>query len=210
MKQFRNRIDAGEQLAKALASFSNKPNTLVIGLPRGGVVVADVVAKKLNLPLDIVCPRKIGSPFNPEYAIGATTEQGEGFIRDNTGLSDEQLEKLFEKEKKEALRRIRYFRKGMPPRDLYKKCVLIVDDGLATGATMIAAIQTVEKEEASRIIVAVPVAPQETLRSIENMIEVHEVHSLFCPSPFPAVSCFYEDFSEVTDQEVKDILQTNG
>ena len=206
MMKFRNRIDAGEQLAKALSFFSNNPNTLVIGLPRGGIVVAAVVAKNLNLPLDIVCPRKIRSPLNPEYAIGATTEKGDGFIRDHTTLTDVQIEKAFKREKSEAIRRVQFYRAGMPPRDLRKKCVIIVDDGVATGATMIAAIHTVEAEEASRIVVAVPVAPHDCMRSIEDMIEVHEAHALFCPDPFFAVSNFYQDFSEVSDEIVRDIL----
>lgn len=210
MRPFRNRIDAAEKLVKKLEAYSNKPNTLVIGLPRGGVITASIIAKTLHLPLDIVCPRKIGAPTNPEYAIGATTEMGEGFILDNTGFTDAEIEKAFKKEKQEAIRRINFFRENMPPRDLENKCVIIVDDGLATGSTMIAAIKTVDDENASKIIVAVPVAPKDSISKIEQMIEVEQVHTCQLPTPFYSVSQFYETFDEVTDQEVKDIVQTSG
>jgi len=208
MRLFINRQDAGQKLASALASYQKATETLVIALPRGGVVVGFEVAQFLQLPLDIFCPRKIGAPFNPEFAIGAITETGDGvFSKDviqHLGISQTELDALIEKEKKEAARRLAYFRKGLPPRQLQSKRVILVDDGLATGSTMRAAIKTAKAENAKEVIVAVPVAPPDTMKLIEK--EADKTLSLYVPANFYAVGQFYEFFDQTTDDEVVDLL----
>ena len=206
MELFRNRIDAGEKLAEALGSYSQKPNTLVIGLPRGGVIVAAIVANKLSLPLDIVCPRKIGDPSNPEYALGAITETGQGFIRDRHGYTDTEIDAIVTRETKEAQRRYATFRKNRPPRNLKGKEVIIVDDGMATGSTMIAAVHTVHEEEASRITVALPVAPPDSIAMLKHVHPIDNTVVLILPEIFHAVGQFYQEFGDTSDQEVIDVL----
>lgn len=206
---FRDRVDAGRRLGQALQTYANKPDTLVIALPRGGVVIGYKVAMILNLPLDIVCPRKIGAPFNPELAIGAITETGEGILSQDLiyelGVSEGFIKTAMEKEKEKAKWRLDLYRKGRPPRDLKKKCVILVDDGLATGSTMKAAIKTVRAEKAKEIILAVPVAPPDTLTQLEK--EVDKTICLEAPSAFYAVGQFYEFFDQTSDEEVIHLLE---
>lgn len=205
---FSNRRDAGEKLVPELNKYRNDPNAVVIGLPRGGVVTAFEVAKGLHLPLDVVCPRKIGAPFNPELAIGAITETGEGVFHHDLisglGVSQKYIEQEVEKEKKVAQRRLALFRKNRPKVSLQGKTVIIVDDGLATGATMQAAIKSVKKEMAERIVVAVPVAPQDIFEKIQE--EVDEIVVLDTPAYFAAVGQFYVDFTGTEDEEVVELL----
>src|SRR5262249_20895142 len=164
---FKDRVDAGQKLAEALKNYSNQPDTIIIALPRGGVVVGYEIASRLHLPLDIVCPRKIGAPFNPELAIGAITETGEGILSQDLiqsfGVSNKYLKDLTKKEKRKAQWRLDAYQKGRHPRQLKNKCVILVDDGLATGSTMRAAIKTVRAEKAKKIVMAIPVAPPDTL-----------------------------------------------
>jgi len=206
---FKNRIDAGQKLAQALKKYKNAKSALILALPRGGVVVGFEVAKALNLPLDIVVPRKIGAPGNPEFAIGAITETGEGIFDETTistyGISQEYIDKTVAKEKKEAERRLKTYRGARPPLNLKNKTVIIVDDGLATGLTMRAAIKTVKQYGAAKIIVAVPVTPPDTARLIKK--EVDEIIYLDAPLFFGAVGAFYEEFSQTTDKEVIDLLK---
>lgn len=208
MEIFRDRIDAGIKLANALAQWKGHPNALVIGLPRGGVPVANEVAKALHLPLDVICPRKIGAPNNKEFAIGAITETGEGIfskeIIHSLGISEKYIAEEVEAEKKEAQKRIELFRQGKPPREVEGKMILLIDDGLATGATMKAAIRSLRREGAESIVVAVPVSPSDTLRSIRQLAD--EVVCLSSPPFFQAVGQFYEDFSSTEDEEVVEIM----
>ncbi len=206
---FENRIDAGQKLAKALLKYKNAPDTLILALPRGGVVVGFEIAKELNLPLDIVVPRKIGAPGNPEFAIGAITETGEGIFDEitiaNYGINQEYINKTVAAEKKEAERRLKTYRGDRPPLDLKNKTVIIADDGLATGLTMRAAIKTVKQYGAAKIIVAVPVTPPDTAKIIQK--EVDEIIYLDAPLFFGAVGAFYEEFTQTTDGEVIDLLK---
>lgn len=201
---FQNRADAGRQLGRVLSGFASQQNTIVIGLPRGGVVLAYEVAKLLDLDLDVICPRKIGAPFNPEFAIGAITESGEGYFDEKTiqalDINPDYLIQAIEQEKKEAQRRLATYRNHRPPLVVKDKTILLVDDGIATGATVKAAILSLRKAQAGKIIVAVPVAPKDTLREIQDLSD--EVICLSTPSPFHAVGQFYLDFSSTTDQEV--------
>jgi putative phosphoribosyl transferase len=204
-----NREQAGSILASHLQKYKNKSNTVVLGLPRGGVVTAHVVAKNLNLPLDITCPRKIGAPANPEYAIGAITETGEGLFNQaaitSLGVTKDYLESMIEREKMIAQKRLQLFRSGKPPLDVKNKTVILVDDGLATGFTMKVAIKSIKRLGAKKIIVAVPVAPKDTCEEIKEMVD-----ALVCPlhpTFFYAVGQFYQDFQQTEDIEVVDIMK---
>lgn len=205
---FKDRIDAGKQLVKKLLSYKNQENTIVIGLPRGGVPVAYEIAQSLNLPLDIVCPRKIGAPMNKEFAIGAITETGLGIFDEETivrlHISKGYIQEEVEKEKNIAKHRLEVYRKGRPPRNFKKKCIIIVDDGLATGATMKAAIQSIRAAGASKIIVAIPVAPPDTLEEIGAQVD--EIICLDAPLFFQTVGQFYKDFTPTEDEEVISLM----
>lgn len=206
---FGNRIDAGEQLAKRLEVYRDDAQAVVVGLPRGGVPVAYEIALALHLALEIVCPRKIGAPTNKEFAVGAITETGEGLFNRETieqlGISQAYIDQEIEKEKKIAQKRLAVYRQGRPKRDFKEKCVLLVDDGLATGATMKAAIHSIRAEKPRKIIVAVPVAPVETLNEITILAD--EVICLETPYFFQAVGQFYEDFTPTEDEEVIALLK---
>ena len=206
--RFKDRVDAGQVLAQKLQHYKNKPDVVVIGLPRGGVVNAFQVAKALQVPLDVIVPRKIGAPLQPELAVGAVTEDGALLFNDDVmrqlNLKEEDLKAIIENERNEAQRRIETFRKGKPPLDLHGKTAILVDDGVATGATMRAAIQSAKKKGAERIVLALPVAPQRFRDAIVN--EVDEVIILDEPDFFPAVGYFYDNFAQTEDAEVVILL----
>jgi putative phosphoribosyl transferase len=205
---FKNRLEAGQKLAEALNKFKKSENTIILALPRGGVVVGYEVAQKLNLPLDIGVPRKIGAPGNPEFAIGAITEQGVGVFDEITigayGITESYLQNEIKKEKAEAERRLKLYRGPRPPLDLKNKTVILVDDGLATGLTMRAAIKTAKKSGAKKIIVAIPITSPEAAELVKK--EVDEIIYLEAPAFFGAVGSFYEEFGQTTDEEVIDLL----
>jgi putative phosphoribosyl transferase len=206
---FTDRKDAGKQLANALSKYNEMEKGLVIALPRGGVPIGYEVAKKLHLPLDIVCPRKIGAPMNKEFAIGAITETGNGILDESTihqlEISETYLKEECEQEAKEALRRINAYRKGLPERAIANRSIILVDDGLATGSTMKAAIHSLKEQGAHAIIVAVPVAPSDTVQEIGAIVD--EVICLATPYPFHAIGQFYENFSSTADEEVIRLLK---
>ncbi len=196
-------------MAAALKKFNNSPNTIILALPRGGVIVGYEVAKILNLPLDIVVPRKIGAPANPEFAIGAITETGVGIFDEMVtgayGITKSYLQNEIKKEKAEAERRLKLYRGTRAPLDLKNKTVIIVDDGLATGLTMRAAVKTVKILGAAKIIVAIPVTSPEAAELVKK--EVDEIIYLEAPAFFGAVGSFYEEFGQTTDDEVIDLLK---
>jgi putative phosphoribosyl transferase len=206
---FNDRIDAGKSLAKALKEYAHRPDAIVIACPRGGVVVGYEIASSLDLPLDIVCPRKIGAPFNPELAIGAITETGEGIFStdliEGLGITSSYIEQAIVKEKQEAQWRLNHYRQGRPPRTIAGKCVILTDDGLATGSTMLAAIKTMRAEKAQKIVMAIPVAPPDTLDRVGQEVDV--VVCLATPSHFYAVGQFYKHFDQTEDDEVISLLQ---
>lgn len=205
---FKNRQDAGKKLAKELKSFKNQENTILLALPRGGVVVAFVIAQELNLPLDLVVPRKIGAPNHEEYAIGAITETGQGIFDqaaiESLNVSRAYLDDKVKTEKKEAQRRLKTYRQDRPPLNLDGKTVIIIDDGIATGLTMQAAIESVKQKKAKKIIVAVPVSAQDSLSKIKKQAD--QVICLDTPLFFGAVGAFYENFEQTKDQEVIDLM----
>ena len=205
---FRDRSDAGKKLALRLLEYKDKPETIVLGLPRGGVILAYEVAKFLDLPLDSVGPRKIGAPHNPDLAVAAIAEDGSIVINDqlmkDLDLQLNDLQSLIAQEKNEAARRMKVYRAGRAPLELAGKTVILVDDGVATGATMRVAIASVRSRGAKTIIVAVPVAPPEVLDEIRP--EVDDIVCLLVPELFFGVSGFYENFPQTEDQEVIDLM----
>lgn len=208
---FKNREQAGKILAEKLITYKNCSDAIVIALPRGGVPVGFIIANALHLPLDITCPRKIGAPFNEEYAIGAITETGEGEFDEEAlqlyPISQAYIDKKIAQEVQEAKRRLQFFRDALPPREIENKIVILVDDGLATGSTMTAAITSMKAEGADKIVLAVPVAPPETLDKMQDLVD--EVICLETPASFQAVSQFYEEFGQTAEEEVKELLRKN-
>lgn len=206
---FKNRQDAGQKLAETLQNYKNAPNTIVLALPRGGVVVGYEIAKALNLPLDIVVPRKIGAPGNPEYAIGAIAETGDAILSEEEVryVKKEWLKQAMEEEKKEAQRRLITYRPGPPP-DLKNKTVILVDDGVATGFTMRAAVASIKARQPAKIIVAVPHGAQDSLEKIKS--EADEVVCLYSPAAYWAVGAHYEEFPQTSDEEVIELLKKIG
>ncbi|WP_079989406.1 phosphoribosyltransferase family protein [Candidatus Protochlamydia phocaeensis] len=205
---FRDREDAGQKLAAALTLFAKREHTFVFGLARGGVVVAAEIAKKLSLPLYVATPRKIGAPGMPELALGAIAEDGSGFFNDSIihslAVSKTYLQHEIEKEKAVAKQRRALYQKNPLP-DLKKATVILVDDGIATGATMMATIQWMRKAQAKRIIVAIPVAATDSLELIEQAAD--EVFCLHSQVDFGGVGLYYRDFSQTSDQEVLNLIK---
>lgn len=207
---FKNRQEAGVLLADVLMKFIGEPNTIIIALPRGGVVVGYEVAKKLKLPLDLIVPRKIGAPGNPEFAIGAITEDGEGIFNnaviDNYHIPQEYLINEVAKERLEAIRRVKLYRGERKQCNFARKIVIIVDDGIATGYTMKASIVYVRKKNAGKIIIATPVAAEDIIKELEQIVD--EVICVYIPEFFGAVGRFYQHFDQTTDEEVVEIIES--
>lgn len=205
---FRDRTHAGRLLAKELAGYAGDPGTVVLALPRGGVPVAYEIAHELRLELDILIVRKLGMPGHEEYAIGAIGAGGVRVLQEDVvreyGLPKEAIEEISARELHEIARRERQYRGGRPPLDLHGRTALLVDDGLATGSTMRAAIRIAHKLGAARIVVAVPVGAAETCEALEQ--EVDELICLSRPMMFFAVSQWYRVFDQTSDSEVQDLL----
>lgn len=206
---FKDRQNAGELLSRSLREYKNKKDTIVLGIPRGGVVVAKVVAGVLDLPLDIVVTKKIGAPRQEELAIGAVGPGGEvvwdmDLIQD-LDIDEDYLRKGLEEKYKEVKRREREFRKGKKPLRLENKSVILVDDGIATGATVKAAIKYLRNKKVKRIILAAPVASEQTVNEVKGVVDKSIIPET--PKGFRAVGQFYEYFPQVEDQEVIQLLQ---
>ncbi|HET8937532.1 MAG TPA: phosphoribosyltransferase family protein [Polyangiales bacterium] len=206
-RPFRDRADAGAKLAAALSSYAIC-HPLIIGIPRGGVPVAYQVAKELDAELDVIVARKITAPSQPELAIGAVTADGTTFtnaqVRALSGLSEDALTSLTLAHRADAHERQQSFRAGMPPVRPGGRVVIVVDDGLATGATMMAALRSLRRAGAERVVVAVPVASAEACARIAR--EVDEVVCLLQPAHFDVVSDYYENFHQTADAEVQRFL----
>jgi len=207
-RPYKNRVDAGRQLADALAKYRGT-GTLVLGIPRGGVSVAAEVARGLGAELDVIVARKLGAPLQPELALGAMTANGGLFLNyeviADAGVTDDVLNAIIARESAEARRREERFRGPKPGPAVAGRAVIIVDDGLATGATMRAAVQSVRKRGPDKLVVAVPVGSEEACTALRE--EADEVVCLLTPEPFWAVGLYYEDFSAVEDAEVTALLQ---
>lgn len=210
MALFKDRVDAGEKLAWELGATRDLRGrgTIVLGLPRGGVPVAAAVARQLGAPLDALVVRKLGHPDQPELAIGAVALGGHLFRNDEiireSSLSDAEVQGIAKRELRELDRRAIAYRGGRPPLDLAGKQAVLVDDGLATGATMRAAIRSARAHGASRVIVAVPVAAADARATIEA--EADDFVCLAEPVDFLSVGSWYSDFGQVTDEEVRELM----
>lgn len=204
---FRDREDAGRQLAEKLTRFADNP--VIFGIPRGGVVVAAVIAKTLNAPLDIVIPRKIGAPGNPELAIGAVGGHQTILLNDQLisqlGISQEYINMSAYQEREEIKRREILYKKDLKEHDIRGRTAILVDDGLATGFTAKAALIELRDKNPAKIILAVPVAPPETLKSITTFAD--ETICLNAPADFYAIGQFYEQFDQVSDGQVIELMK---
>ena len=205
---FRDRRDAGRLLAEKLAAYANRPDALVLALPRGGVPVAYEVARALGAPLDDFVVRKLGVPGYEELAMGAVATGGVRVLNDQLverlGIPEQMIDAVAARELQELARRERRYRGGRPPPDVRGRTVILVDDGLATGATMHAAIEALRQQKPTRIVVAVPTASPETCEEMKTKAD--DVICAITPAPFQAVGCWYQDFSQTTDEEVEALL----
>ncbi len=208
MRPFADRHEAGRILSGLLAGMANQPDTIVLALPRGGVPVAAEIASDLNLPLDVFAVRKIGAPQNEELAIGAIASGG--IVRLDpemvamSGATAEQLDATIGREKSELERREREYRDDRPEPVLAGKTVVLVDDGMATGSTMLAAVQAVRERQPARVIVAVPVASREAVTRLRQ--EHVECRAVVTPELLFAVGAWFQDFAPTTDEEVRRLL----
>lgn len=205
---FQNRHSAGVQLAQKIKHLKGTKDLMVLGLPRGGVTVAYEIAQNLNSPLDVIICRKIGAPGNPEFAIGAISESGGEFfnpiIRGAIDISEVYIQKTIKEEQEKIKMYQQAFRRGKPLPSLKGKTVIITDDGAATGMTMKAAIDAARKQDAAKVIVALPVAPPDTAEEISELAD--EAIILETPLSFMAVGQFYAEFNQVETEEVQKIL----
>jgi putative phosphoribosyl transferase len=209
MFPLRDRTEAGRLLADTLREYANRDDVVVLALPRGGVPVGFEVAKALNEPLDVFVVRKLGLPGQEELAMGAIASGGarvlnREFIR-ALGIPDDVLEQVTQEEQRELERREREYRDGRPPIDVRGRTVILVDDGLATGSSMRVAVLALRQKEPAQIVVAVPVAPRDSCVELESVAD--RVVCAVTPEPFWGVGQWYADFSQTSDEEVRDLLR---
>jgi len=206
--QFFNRTEAGQFLAEDLSNYANRENVVVLALPRGGVPAAAEVAKKLNAPLDVFVARKLGLPGHPELAMGAIASGGvrvfNGEVVNALRIPDEVIDAVSAEELAELQRREKVYRAGLPSLDVEGKTIIVVDDGIATGSTMLAAVSALRQLNADRIVVAAPVIAASSYREIQRKAD--EVAAVMVPERFDAVGQWYEDFSQTSDEEVRYLL----
>jgi predicted phosphoribosyltransferase len=212
LQRFRNRTDAGRQLVEKLAAYANRSDVVVLGLPRGGVPVGFEVARALGAPLDIFLVRKLGVPGYEELAMGAVASGGGCVLNDEIvhglGISEHEIDDAVARELPELARREQLFRGDRPPPDIEGRTVILVDDGLATGATMRAAVAALRRQRPAGIVVAVPTASPDTCEALKA--EADDVICAMTPDPFFAVGHWYDDFTQTTDEEVRDFLYAKG
>jgi putative phosphoribosyl transferase len=203
-----NRQAAGRALAEALDAYRDRDDVIVLALPRGGVPVALEIAAALGAPLDLMLVRKLGTPGQEELAMGAIASGGGRVMNERVvqalGISQQAIERVAEREGRELQRREQLYRGKRPWPDLRDRCVMLVDDGLATGATMRAAVEAVRARQPAHVVVAVPVAPADTIALLRE--EADAVICLAEPEPFQAIGLWYMDFSQVSDEEVREML----
>jgi putative phosphoribosyl transferase len=208
LSRFKNRTQAGELLAEQLMRYAGRKDVIVLALPRGGVPVGYAVAHKLGVPLDILLVRKLGLPGQEEFAIGAIASGGSRFLQEDVmaayRIPDSVINKVTQRETIELERRERLYRADRPALAWKERVLILVDDGLATGSTMKVAVLAARKADPAHIIVAVPVAPQETIDKLEP--DVDELICLKTPAPFFAVGAWYEKFDQTSDDDVIRLL----
>jgi predicted phosphoribosyltransferase len=207
-RRFADRSEAGRLLAGRLGHYAGRPDVLVLALPRGGVPVAYEVARELDVPLDVFLVRKLGAPGQEELAMGAIASGGTRVVNEEVveglGIPEWAIERAAAVEQQELERRERLYRGDRPVPDPAGRVVILVDDGLATGSTMRAAVRAISQRNPARVVVAVPTAAVETCEEIGR--EVDEIVCLTTPEPFRAVGLWYDDFSQTRDEEVRELL----
>lgn len=207
--RFRDRREAGRLLAEKLSFLKSKEDLLVLAIPRGGVVVGSEVAKALGAPLDVYITRKIGAPYNPELAIGAIASDGtlvlDRSLSSRLGVSEEYIKAQSAREQEEIERRMRRYRRDQPSPDLEGKRVILVDDGIATGATIEATIDALHRTGVEELILAVPVGPKDTIERLKKKVD--QLICLHAPQIFWAVGSFYMTFDQTSDEEVVALLK---
>lgn len=206
---FQDRTDAGRQLASRLQEFANRDDVLVLALPRGGVPVGYEIARALNVPFDVFLVRKLGVPGHEELAMGAIASGAVRVLNEDVirslGIEPETVDAAAEREERELRRREILYREGRPPLSVENRTVILVDDGLATGSSMRAAVAALRQKRPASIVIAVPTAAPDTCRQLRR--EVDQVVCAETPSPFYAVGAWYEDFSQITDEQVRRLLR---
>jgi len=211
-RMFSDRREAGRELARLLPASLRSDDVVVLALPRGGVPVAFEIAQALGAPLDVFLVRKLGTPGHPELAMGAIASGGIRVLNDEVveylNIPRDLIDAVAEREQAELERREAAYRQGRPMPSLRNRTVILVDDGLATGSTMKAAVEAAKHEQPTRVIVAVPVGAPETCRELANRAD--EVICARMPTPFSAVGQWYRDFTQTTDEEVKNLLTASG
>ena len=212
MARFRDRRDAGRRLAADLASYANRPDVRVLALPRGGVPVAYEVARALDAPLDVFVVRKLGVPGHEEYAMGAIASGGAVLVNQQVvrslGVTHDQVQRVLETESRELERREEQYRGDRPAPQVAGNTVILVDDGLATGSTMMVAVSALREEKPARIVVAVPLGSRDTCAAMRAVAD--DVICSMTPEPFQAVGLWYDDFSQTSDEEVHALLDRSA
>jgi predicted phosphoribosyltransferase len=205
---YRDRVEAGRALASLLRDYADRPDVTVLALPRGGVPVAFEVARALHAPLDVFLVRKLGVPGHEELGMGAVASGGVIVLNEQVvralGIPSRAIESVAEREQRELERREHVYRGDRPPPNVRGRTVILVDDGLATGGTMLAAVRALRQEQPARIVVAVPIAARETCDLLRQ--EADEVVCAATPEPFHAVGVWYQDFTQTSDNEVRELL----
>ena len=208
---FRNRRDAGERLGRSLSAYARRNDVVVLGVPRGGVPIAYEIARALDAPLDVLVVRKLGIPEYEEVAMGAIASGGiqvvDRHITQQLGITNAQLRGVIEREQQELLRREEAFRGADGPLEVTGKSVIVVDDGLATGSTMLAAVTALRVRRPAKIVIAVPVAASAVVGSMRTHVD--DFHCLLVPDEMEAVAHFYDDFTQLTDHDVRELLARN-
>jgi putative phosphoribosyl transferase len=209
---FEDRTQAGRLLGEALAEYAKRSDVIVLALPRGGVPVGFEVARMIDAPLDIILVRKLGTPGQEELAMGAIASGGVCVLNPDIvaviDISQEAIEAVAATERQELERRERAYRGNKPPPTVENHCIILVDDGLATGASMLAAVSALRQRKPASIVVAIPVAPSDTVQRLKQ--EADDVVCLATPEPFSAVGRWYREFSQTSDDEVKSLLERAG
>ena len=208
VQRFHDRREAGQLLARRLSGYKDRDNVVVLALPRGGVPVAYEIARELKAPLDVYVVRKLGVPWHPELAMGAIAGRGTEVLNTDVvaayNIPPHVIRAVAERERRELDRRLHEYRGNRPPLDLRNRIVILVDDGLATGSTMRAAVQAIRLDRPHAVVVAVPVAASQTCRDFQDQVD--DIICLRTPPDFAAVGYWYEDFSQTTDTEVRELL----
>ena len=212
MQRFSDRHDAGRQLARKLSKYADQEDVILLALPRGGVPVACEIVQVIKAPMDLLIVRKLGLPGEEELAIGAIASGGIRILNqdiiDILGINQMTVDRVTEQEIVELQRREQQYRGNRPALDVHDCRVILVDDGLATGATMLAAIRAVRTRHPAQVVVAIPTASTQAIYLLRQ--EADEIHYVIAPEPFEGVGRWYEDFSQTTDEEVRSLLKKAG